>query len=216
MKDYIADTIKAVLFDHDDTLVETRGPKWEHHRHVARTWYGRELSDEDLREHWGKPLSQMARLLYGTEDIETALARLREVHTDFPKILLAPSIDVLQAVHDSGRKTGIITATNRFNLDHDIASMNFPVEAIDYTQTEEDTPYHKPDSRVFDPAKTWLAEQGISPDETLYIGDGLHDMNAALGAGFHFLGTETGLVDASGFQRAGARSIAHLGMLLPT
>ena len=35
--------IKAVFFDHDDTLVGTIVPKWAHHKHVARTHYGKEF-----------------------------------------------------------------------------------------------------------------------------------------------------------------------------
>lgn len=37
------DNIKAVFFDHDDTLVGTIEAKWAHHKYVARTWYGKEL-----------------------------------------------------------------------------------------------------------------------------------------------------------------------------
>ncbi len=44
--------IKAVLFDHDDTLVAT----------------------DERREHWGKPLEQLVGLLYDTADIEQAMA----------------------------------------------------------------------------------------------------------------------------------------------
>ena len=38
----------------------------------------------------------------------------------------------------------------------------------------------------------WLESEAIRPDEVIYVGDGLHDMKAALGAGFSFLGVETG------------------------
>jgi phosphoglycolate phosphatase len=50
----VAPGTRAVVFDHDDTLVATIEAKWAQHKHVARTWYGKALSDEELREHWGQ------------------------------------------------------------------------------------------------------------------------------------------------------------------
>ncbi|WP_414479912.1 HAD family hydrolase, partial [Pseudomonas aeruginosa] len=78
---------------------------------------------------------------------------------------------------------------------------------MDYTQTADDTPFHKPDPRVFEPALTWLETQDVRPEEVYYIGDGLHDMKAALGAGFNFLGVETGLVTAEQFAEHNVISI---------
>lgn len=56
----------------------------------------------------------------------------------------------------------------------------------------------------------------MTPAEVLYVGDGLHDMRGALGAGFNFLGVETGLVTAKQFQMAGALSIPGIEHLIPT
>lgn len=50
--------IKAVLFDHDNKLVATKEAKWAHHKFVAQKFYGRELLDDDILPHWGKPLPQ--------------------------------------------------------------------------------------------------------------------------------------------------------------
>ncbi|HSW99568.1 MAG TPA: hypothetical protein VLH38_00880, partial [Patescibacteria group bacterium] len=74
MSEHIADTTKVVLFDHDDTLVGTIGTKWEQHKHVAHTFYGKELSDDEIQEHWGKPLTELVCLLYGTDDVDQAMA----------------------------------------------------------------------------------------------------------------------------------------------
>ena len=47
----------------------------------------------------------------------------------------------------------------------------------------------------------------------MYIGDGLHDMRAATGAGFNFLGVETGLVTAEEFLAEDAKSITSIEYL---
>ena len=199
--------IKVVLFDHDDTLVGTIDAKWAHHKHVAKTFYGKELTDDEIRPHWGKPLHELVCLLYGTDNVEQAMANNTSCHTDFPKLLFEDSIPTLRHLHEAGKVLGVVTATSRLSFEHDLELHGFPKDIIDYTQTADDTPYHKPDPRVFEPALTWLQSKDIKPSEVLYVGDGLHDMKAALGAGFNFLGVETGLVTSEQFKAAGAISV---------
>lgn len=215
MSEHVTDKIKAVLFDHDDTLIGTMGPKWAHHKYVARTYYGKELTDAEIIPHWGKPLGELVCLLYGTTDAEQAMANNTACHEDFPKTLFDATIPMLERLKRADKVIGIITATSRFSFEHDLDLHHMPRKSIDYTQTADDTPYHKPDPRVFDPAIAWLKEQGIDPAEVLYVGDGLHDMRAAVGAGFNFTGVETGLVTAEQFVAAGAVSIPGVGHLMP-
>jgi phosphoglycolate phosphatase-like HAD superfamily hydrolase len=207
MSEHIGENIKAVLFDHDDTLVGTIGTKWAQHKHVARKHYGKELTDDEIKLHWGKPLRELVCLLYGTDDVEQAMANNTACHEDFPKELFVASIPTLRHLKAAGKLVGIITATSRFSFEHDLTTHEIPQEVLDYTQTADDTPFHKPDPRVFEPALTWLEAQVVRPEEVYYIGDGLHDMKAALGAGFNFLGVETVLVTAEQFAENNVISI---------
>lgn len=206
--------IKVVLFDHDDTLVGTIESKWAQHKHIARTFYGKELSDEEIKQHWGKPFSALLGLLYGTDDIDTAMKHNKATHKDYPKTLRDDTLATLEALRASGRKTGIITATADFSLHHDLKSLGIPERLFDYIQTEEKTAYHKPDHRVFEPALNWLEKNAVKPAETLYVGDGLHDMKAALGAGFEFIGITTGLTTSEEFAASDSRVIARLRELV--
>jgi len=215
MSEHIGEGVKAVLFDHDDTLVDTLGPKGDQHKHIARAFYGKELTDEQIREHWGKPLTTLVGLLYETDDTDLALERLRAVYDEFPKILYPNTLSVLRHMRERGKKLGVVTATGRFNLDADFRQLGIPPELFDYTQTEEDTSYHKPDPRAFEPAVRWLGGLSITPNETVYIGDGLQDMEAALGAGFRFVGVGTGLIPPEEFRNRGAPAVNDLGELLP-
>lgn len=213
MSNPISNRVKVVFFDHDDTLVGTIGTKWAQHKYVAKKYYGKELTDEEIKLHWGKPLQEMICLLYGTDDAEDAMANNMATHKAFPKELFVATIPTLQHIKFIGKVIGIITATSRFSFEHDLKLHGIPRELIDYTQTADDTPYHKPDPRVFDPALKWLAKQHIDPSEVIYVGDGLHDMRAALGAGFEFLGVETGLVAAEQFAEQNVKSIPSIGSL---
>lgn len=214
MSEYIGEQIKAVFFDHDDTLVGTIDAKWAHHKQVAHTYYGKVLTDDEISEHWGKPHEELLGILYSTDNKEEAVLRARETHADFPKEIFAATVPTLKHIKAAGKLIGIVTATTRFSFEYDLDLHQVPRELIDYTQTADDTSYHKPDPRVFEPAIDWLKEQQIQADEVMYIGDGLHDMRAAVGAGFSFLGVETGLVTAKQFQAENAKSIPDVGSLI--
>jgi HAD superfamily hydrolase (TIGR01549 family) len=205
--------IKVVLFDHDDTLVGTIGTKWNQHKFIAKKYYGKELTDEDIIEHWGKPLQELVCLLYGTENAEEALARSVAHHEEFPKMLFEASIPTLKHLKELGMLIGIITATSRYSFEHDLELHGFPKDILDYTQTADDTAYHKPDPMVFEPTLKWLERTGYAPRHVVYVGDGLHDMKAATGAGFAFLGVETGLVSAQEFKDAGGFSVKSIDRL---
>jgi phosphoglycolate phosphatase len=214
MAEYIGDHIKAVFFDLDDTLMDTIGSKWAQHKFIAQKYYQKKLTDAEIIDHWGKPLNELICLLYGTDDSEDALAKLQLHHREYPKKIYDKSSEVLKHLHDQGKTIGIITASKKFSVAEDFNKNKLPRKYIDYLQTAEDTPYHKPDPRVFEPALKWLKTHNIQSDEVIYIGDGLHDMKAALGAGFSFLGVETGLVTAQQFLDAEGKSIPSIADLL--
>ncbi|MBI3624027.1 HAD hydrolase-like protein [Candidatus Saccharibacteria bacterium] len=181
---------------------------------MARTWYNKELLDEELHHHWGKPLHEMVCLLYETDDVELALARNRLVRGDFPKVLFDETIGVLERLRARDKMVGIVTATSQNSIGYDMGTLGVPSALFDYVQTANDTDYHKPDPRVFEPTLEWLSRFAIRPHEVVYVGDGLHDMESASGAGLRFIGVETGLVSSEDFRRRGAVAIGSLTELV--
>src|SRR5579863_7135338 len=96
MAKYIGEAIKVVLFDHDDTLVGTIEAKWAEHKHIAKKYYGKELTDDELHKHWGKPLSIMIGLLYDTDDLIQAMDYVKITEKDFPKKLHEDTLSTLK------------------------------------------------------------------------------------------------------------------------
>ncbi len=213
MPKLIGPHIKAVVLDWDDNLVATFEAKSRQHQHVARTHYQKELSSEEIHEHWGKPLDTLIRAFYETDDVEQAVEFILACHADFPKELFPETKKILADLKSAELAVGLVTATSRRSLDIDIGPMGVK-DYFDYTQTQESTSHHKPDPKVFDPTKEWLQTLGISSEEAIYLGDGLHDMHAAVGAGFEFIGTGRGLVTPAEFESHGVRAIPHIGHLL--
>ena len=64
MKEIIPEATKAVLFDHDDTLVGTFEAKSKQHQYIAKKWYGIDLPESLIRQHWGKPLNELYKFFY--------------------------------------------------------------------------------------------------------------------------------------------------------
>lgn len=213
MSELVNRDIKAVVFDFDDTLVGTYKPIWNLHRRVAKTEYGIDLDDERLLKYWGQPIHTLTTHYYDTSDTETALEHLKNHAQHFPKETFAGTEPTLRSLKLANKVIGIVTASYDWILRADMEFANIPTELIDYTQTAEDTPVHKPDPRVFDPMLAWMNQKDININEILYVGDGLHDMNAARDAGMHFVGVTTGLTTAAEFKAQGAASISNLSEL---
>lgn len=210
MSEHIPEAIKAVIFDYDDTLVGTYRVIWNLHKHIARTYYGIELTDLDIKAYWGRPVEELAQHYYKTEDVATGVKRMLHHQDDFPKEKLPHTEPTLRHLKLANKLIGIVSATNRQILERDCIHTGVPIEIMDYIQTAEDTEFHKPDARVFDPMLKWAAQREITPSEVLYIGDGLIDLQAAGNAGLGFLGISTGLVTSEEFRKYGARSITGL------
>lgn len=155
----------------------------------------------------------MICLLYGTDDPDTAITHITQYHQIYIKKFFDTTIPVLARLHKENKLIGVVTATSRQYFEDDLDRHQGSRELIDYTQAADDTQFHKPDPRVFTPALAWLKAHDVKPEEVVYIGDGLHDAQAALKAGFNFLGVETGLVTAEQFREQGHKSISALGNL---
>lgn len=192
---------KAVFFDYDDTLVKTIQAKWAQHKYIASKFYGKKLSDKELKLHWGKPLTVLLKLLYGTDHIDIATSYNLALQSRFPKKLFDDTLSTLKILKSVGKKIGIVTSTSLASIENDFAELKIPKRSIDYLQTEDDTAFHKPDSRVFDPSIQWLSEQGITPAEAVYVGDLPTDCEAAEGVGFQFIGIATGIVSMAEFAK---------------
>jgi len=153
-------------------------------------------------------------LLYQTDHIDIAMSYHIATRDQFPKVLFKDTIATLKSLQKMGKKLGIVTATTLSSILYDFEKLQVPKKLFDYLQSEDDTAFHKPDPRVFEPTLGWLSSQQIEPGEVLYVGDHLKDMSAARGAGFQFVAVTTGVVLKSEFTRYQAKVISSLSQLL--
>ena len=206
---------KAVIFDLDDTLVKTYVIKWAHHKAVAKRFYNIDLTDDVLAKHWGMPMEPMMAIFYQNSDTPENMMKanlsiehefLKEIHTD--------SLAVVTSLIEQNIQVGIITSTTEKVARADLEREGFPVKKLFIVQGGDSIPAHKPDPAVFAPAIRILANKGIEPAETLYVGDALMDYFAARDAGINFLGVTTGIIDHTAFAAEGENAFPTLTRLL--
>jgi HAD superfamily hydrolase (TIGR01549 family) len=194
----VSPEVKAVLLDFDDTCVKTIEPIWRLHKFIAATYYNKKLSDEELHTHWGKPLHELVQHLYDTDDHKIAFQNIYKHKDDaeYFKEFFEKVPELLEKIAGQ-KKLALITAHVREFLEIEFKYLNFNPDTFDYIQTSDETPHHKPDARVFEPAIGWLKTLAIQPAEALYVGDSFKDHEAAVNAGMQFVGVTTGLTSAA-------------------
>ncbi len=198
---------KAVIFDFDDTLVKTYDIKVKHWQAVAKDSYGIDLSEATVREHWGKPYTDLHGIFFQNSDtLENMVnAKLAREH-EFPLVLQPGALDAVTRLHEAGVLLSILTATSNRVVHADLERLGFNLADFVFIQTMEDTTVHKPDPAVFKPMLARLAQAGIKQNIT-YIGDSLADYRAATGAGLDFVAVTTGHVTAPQFIKAGVKRV---------
>lgn len=215
----IPESTQAIVLDWDDTVVGTIEAKMQQHIYVARHHFGINLTMEQMRADWGKPLHQLIESWYQVPHGDEAryqaiLSTVLSYSGDFLKQAFPNATSALRTMRSEGYPLGVVTGSPRNDIHHDFEVVGIDEGFFDYFQASDDSIYHKPDPRVFDPTKQWLEQLNIPPENVLYIGDSMRDFTAASGAGFGFLGVETAVDDLPSFYSAGALSIRSLGDII--
>jgi phosphoglycolate phosphatase-like HAD superfamily hydrolase len=211
----VTEPARAILFDYDDTLVRTRQCKYAALRAVASRHYGFELSASELDRHWGVAYRALFQALFGgvESDLERAIRFYEALDGEFAITAYPETQRVLGALLERG-PVGIVTAAGRSIALGQMERLGFPLARLAMVQTAEDTPFHKPDPRVFEPAIAAVERLGVGRDGITYVGDSLADFEASRGAGLAFVGVLRGTTSAEAFALAGATVVESLDELL--
>lgn len=199
---------KIVVFDFDDTLVESRIAKWSQHKHVAKKFYNIDLTEEELLKHWGKPFDLLISELYQHSDtLEKMHEAIFSTKGDFPKKVFKKSVSTINKLLENNIKVGVLSAMNKNFIGEDLINFGFPAKNFSIIQGADETKVHKPNPGVFIPLLKNLKKDGIKKEEIVYVGDSIDDFYAASKAGIDFIAVTTGLYSYSDFKKGGAKVI---------
>ena len=177
---------KAVLFDFDGTLIDTNEVILGSWQHLYDKVFGQEISLEDVRHTFGEILHDTLAKRFPDKNTDELVEIYREYARDFYEkdIEIFPGIrKMLDELDKEGIKKAIVTSRywgslTQGNYIFDIA------DRFDEKVTCEDTAAHKPDP---EPINICLKKMGLNPDEVLYAGDTLFDLNCAHNARVKFI-----------------------------
>jgi HAD superfamily hydrolase (TIGR01549 family) len=208
---------KRVLFDCDDTILETSEARWEVMRKVASE-FEVVVDDVAIRRVWGQPFHRMIGELLPGVDYEDYVDRYRRAMAAHEPKATPGALDLLEYLE--GRVDMQIVSSGSHELvvqDLEALRMRHFFSCI---YGCEDVPFHKPDPRVIEPAieglrRRWLRQDIPLPD-VVYIGDSARDYEASIGNHVDFIGVTSGLETRDDLMEAGVETIvASLDELVP-
>ncbi|MBM9501306.1 HAD hydrolase-like protein [Leptospira sp. 201903071] len=181
--------IKAILFDYDDTLVQTKKVRYNTLKNLARERFRFELKDFQIDEAWGLPGDDFLRRIYGkhSEDLE-ALWNVYDSFCQRDPNLTFPGVEDFLQKYGPRFHFGILSSSSGRRVLKELESFSFSKNSFFAIQTAEDTKVHKPNPKVFLPILEEAQKRKLDFSEIMYVGDTIGDATSSMGAGLRFLG----------------------------
>ncbi len=197
--------IKAIIFDLDQTLLDSFETVVKAHSLSAKENYNLTIDENIIREKWGLPLEQFWQEIYERKDIHENLHKNVVAIRHKYNIVASLFKDVLELLTELKKNymLAILTSTSTELTIFHIGQTPLPLDYFEFIQGSDQTEFHKPDPRVFDLTKDKLRKYKIKPEEMLYVGDSTHDYLSSKGAGINFVGVLTGLNSKEDFLELG-------------
>ena len=176
---------RAVLFDLDGTLVDTRSLYLEAYRQAVEPFVRQDLTREDIMAL--RPTSEIAfiRAIVAEEDFEACLEAFygayRSLHAERFQGVFPGIPGVLQAIRGRGLGLGLVTGKSRrsWEITRELVEELGPFDTLVF---DDDVRAPKPDPHGLELA---LGVLGVEPGRAAYVGDTRSDMEAARAAGLH-------------------------------
>ena len=195
----MTESLRAVLFDMDGTLVETE-EHWGEALFALARRLGGQLSADARAATVGSSMRTSMGILYGdlgvTRSEAQLLADARWVE-DTTAELLAEKItwrpgaaDLLMSVRAAGLATALVTTTPRRLADIVLAAIRSDLggDPFDLTICGDEVPARKPDPA---PYRMAMEKLGVRPEECVVVEDSQAGILAGLAAGAAVLGVPT-------------------------
>ncbi len=195
-------SITAVLFDLDGTLIHSIEHIIACWQYTVRTSLGREMTREEILPTLGRALLETFEEVAPGRSLE-----MREVYRAYQKAthdsdvtLVAGTHETLSKLRSSGYKLGVVTSKGIVVASEGLNLFNL-LPYFDVIVTYEDTERHKPHP---DPLIVASERLGIEPAHLLYVGDAVFDIQASKAAGIEAVGVTWGAGKRQDLAEAGA------------
>lgn len=172
--------IKAVLFDFDGTLIDTNELIFKSYEVAFLEVFNRKIEMDEILTLYGKPLYS-SLMKYGEEG-----ERLYNVYREFNSNNHDSMVKAFPGVYEgirkltkNGYKLGIVTSKREHMVKRGLDILGLD-DAFDILITPDDTEHTKPHP---EPVLCGCARLGFLPEEVIYVGDSVFDLEAGQAAG---------------------------------
>jgi pyrophosphatase PpaX len=175
-------SLRAVLFDLDGTLIATRRLYVEALADALEPVLGVRWTEDDIMRHKPKAERRFLQELVGPEESAATLTRFYRAYEVRHEVFfqgIYPGVrQVLDRLREGKVPMGLVTGKSRQAWE--ITAARVQLTAFQVHVFDDDVPAPKPD-----PAGLRLATEALSvePEEVIYIGDSLTDLEAAQALG---------------------------------
>lgn len=174
--------VRAVLFDLDGTLIDTKSLYLEAYRRAVEPYVRKDMTREDIMAL--RPTSEIAfiRAVVSEADFDACLEDFyqayRELHVDSFHGIFPGIPDVLARIRGHGLPLGLVTGKSRrsWEITRELAELG-PFDTLIF---DDDVRAPKPDPHGLELALRLL---DVRPTDAAYVGDTRSDMEAARAAG---------------------------------
>lgn len=203
--------ITTVLFDLDGTLIDARPAILASHRHAFREVAGIDIEEVGYDEgallamRIPEAFEYMGYPELGNEGSPVYDHYYRDQGFELAEVYETTS-EMLAALSDAGYRWGVVTNKGRGRATTDLERLIGPgaLGRLSAFVTAENTPERKPHPA---PILAGLQEAGVDAAEAMYVGDGPHDVEAAIAAGVMPVGAGYGYYEHDVLADAGAATV---------
>ncbi|OIO06537.1 hypothetical protein COT93_00055 [Candidatus Falkowbacteria bacterium CG10_big_fil_rev_8_21_14_0_10_37_18] len=207
--------VKHFSFDFDGTTINTTIAGFNKVNTVLKLIGLSPVSHDYLRPLWGEKFDVLAnivcRYVGGTaEHVQAFLETEKEI--PFTCEINEEFFLTLDELRRRDCLVSLLTSRDIDSLLKLSKNLGFDLDVFNYIQTPEDTKYHKPDGRVFEPLFEWAATKNCQPENTIYFGDTVkYDLAATLNSKppIKFVGVVSGVNTAPEFYLNGVKDIVY-------
>lgn len=179
----------VLIFDLDDTLIESFPEYARMHQRVARD-LGWPVPTRDALIHYGETWEATLALLWPDRSLAPFFDHFERVVHEHRYRALPDVVPTLASLRERGHSLWIVTKRSRARLEQRMNEAELAAGLFDGIFAHEDQPVGKPDPRCFEPV--WSALGGPRHEQAIYVGDRHDDLLAARAAGLTFVGVRSG------------------------
>lgn len=171
----------AVLWDLDGTLISTRRLYLEAYRRALAPYIGRDMPDEEILAKRARSEIRFLRA-HAAEQYDACLRDFRRHYADLHAShfggIYPGVVETLGELRRRGAKMGLVTGKSRSS--YEVTIVTADIGPFDVLVMDDDVDEPKPHPQGMLIA---LSKLKVDPRQTLYIGDSLSDIHAAIAAG---------------------------------